>query len=95
MGMKLCDLIASVGNGAFPVISSNMLTVVGMPAGEMRRGFFAHAGMVSPVVGVWLRSMECPADSNNVGQSSPNRESAPPALAWAPRDGVYGSGVLG
>jgi hypothetical protein len=62
---------------------------------EMWRGFFAHAEVVSRVDGVLLRSMIGHADSDNVGRSSPNRESVPPFLAWASNKGACELGIHG
>jgi hypothetical protein len=66
-----------------------------MSAVEMRHGFFTHAGVMSSVDGVLLRSMAGPTDSDNVGWSLPNRESARPVLMWAPNEGACGLGILG
>jgi hypothetical protein len=44
---------------------------------------------------VLLRSMAGPADSDDVGRSSPNRESVLPVLAWAPNEGACAPCVLG
>jgi hypothetical protein len=66
-----------------------------MSAIEMWRGFFAHAEVVSPVDGVLLRSMTGHADSDDVGRSSPNRESVPPFLVWASSKGACWLGIQG